>query len=219
MNQNLINKSKVMHFKRFRTPIKVTAILRMDIKLALTCLLFSVVLISACKTNKDIVKAEKPKSAIAPDGFGQRLVELQQKIDTVETSLQQAEGLAQNRGRIDLMIAKYFAGYIDWELNHPDIMLDALAANDFFDEQETLSPAQRDQRYHEHIDRELTDATALMDQAMEQLSKDVRRTGLDPILWRDMVYKDGNFHVDGHQGANSHLSWGCDADDDHVMLR
>ena len=87
-----------MHFKRFKTPIKVTAILRMDIKPALTCLLITIVLISGCKTNRDIVKAEKPKLAIVPDEFGQRLGELRKKIDIVETSLHDTEGLAHNTG-------------------------------------------------------------------------------------------------------------------------
>jgi len=182
---------------RYRAPIKVTAILRMDMKPAWACLLITIVLISGCTTTTHTVTAAKPTSAIAPDGFDQRLVELRQRIDTVATSLQQAEGLAQKAGLIDLQIAKYFADYIAWELGHPSIMKDALAANDFFDEQETLTPAQRDQRYHEHIDRELTGATALMDQAMRRLDEDANGPDVEPIRWTDMVYKDGNFRVDG----------------------
>ena len=128
----------------------------------------------------------------------------------VETSLQQAEGLVQTAGLIDLQIAKYFADYITWELGHPGIMKDALAANDFFDEQETLTPAQRDQRYHDHIDRELTGAMALMDQAVKRLDEDDYGQGVEPISWADMVYKDGNFRVDGSvvfPGGFTLLGW------------
>ncbi len=62
-------------------------------------------------------------------------------------------------------------------------MKDALAANDFFDEQETLTPAQRDQRYHDHIDRELTGCDALMNKAMRRLDEDIQRAGrgADPL--------------------------------------
>ncbi len=182
---------------RYRAPIKGTAILVMDMKPAWACLLITIVLISGCTTTKPTITADKPTSAVESDGFDQCLLELRQRIDTVETSLQQAEGLAQNTGLIDLQIAKYFADYIAWELGHPNIMKDALAANDFFDEQETLTPAQRDQRYHEHIDRELTGAMALMNQAMRKLDEDAHRPGVEPIRWADMVYKDGNFRVDG----------------------
>ncbi len=186
-----------LYFKRFRTPINIAASLRIDIKQALACLLITSILISGCKPNKVIVKAEKPKTAIVSDGFGQRLVELRQKIDNVETSLQQAEGLAKTAGQIDLQIASYFADYIAWELNHPSIMKDALAGNDFSASQETLNPAQRDQRYHSHIDRELTDAMVLLNQSMLRLDEDSNEPGLEPIRWGDMVYKDGNFRVDG----------------------
>ncbi|TDI69615.1 MAG: hypothetical protein E2O86_05145 [Bacteroidetes bacterium] len=198
------------HFERFRTRIKGSAILCIDLKPMLAFLLITIVLISGCKTKEHIVKAEKPKSAIVSDGFGQRLVELQQKIDTVEAKLQHAEGLVQNKGLIDLRIAKYFADYIAWELDHSDIMRDALSSNDFFDAQETLTPAQRDQRYQDHIDRELTDATALLDQAMQRLSEDDYRPGVKPIRWADMVYKDGNFRVDGRvvfPGGFNMLGW------------
>ncbi len=198
------------YFERFRTRIKGPVILRIDLKPTLACLLIIIVLISGCKTNKDIVKAEKPKSAIVLNGFGQGLVELRQKIDNVETSLQLAEGLAQTAGQIDLKIANYFADYIDWELNHPSIMKGALASNSFFKGQEALTPAQRDERYHEHINRELTDATMLMDQRMDQLAAGVKRPGVDPIRWADMVYKDGNFRVDGRvvfPGGFNMLGW------------
>jgi hypothetical protein len=185
---------------RYKASIKYTNILVMDNKPSWACLIFTIILITG-STNT---------SAIRFDGFDQRLLVLQQRIDTVAISLQGAEGLAQTAGQIDLQIAKYFADYITWELGHPDIMKDALAANDFFDEQDSLTPAQRDQRYHDHIDRELTGAMVLMDQAMQRLEKDANGPGLEPIRWADLVYKDGNFRVDGRvvfPGGFTLLGW------------
>jgi hypothetical protein len=170
---------------RYKALNKVNALLRMDMIPAWACLLISFILITSCTTNKS-------------DGFDQRLAELCQRIESVKTSLQQAEGLVQTEGLIDLQIAKYFADYIAWELEHPGIMKEALAANDFFDEQETLTPAQRDQRYHYHIDRELSGAMTLMDQVMQRLDEDAHGPDVEPIRWADMVYKDGNFRIDGH---------------------
>lgn len=127
--------------------------------------------------------------------FDQRLSALHQRIETVAASLQQAGGLARRAGLIDLQVAKYFAEYIAWELDHPDIITEALAANDISPGQEPLTPEQRHQRYIEHINRELTDAMVVLDQAMQRLEEDFR-PGPEPISWRDMVYKDGNFRVD-----------------------
>ena len=158
----------------YRASNKVNAILRMYMKPACACLLITIILITGCTAASQTFIEEKPTKAIQPDRFDQRLLELRQRIDAVATSLQQAEGLAQKAGLIDLQIAKYFADYIAWELDYPGIMKDALAANDFFDEQETLTPAERDQRYHDHIDRELTGAMALMKQAMRRLDEDAK---------------------------------------------
>ena len=185
------------NYIRFRVKMKLSAISHLTIKKAWACLLITMVLISGCKTNKDIVKVEKTKLAIVVDEFGPRLLALQQKIDTVTISLQQAEGLAKTAGQIDLQIANYFADYIGWELDHPSIMKDALAGNDFSSTQETLNPEQRDQRYHSHIDRELTDAMELLNQSMIRLDQNSNGPGMDPIRWSDMVYKDGNFRVNG----------------------
>lgn len=131
------------------------------------------------------------------DKFGQRLSELRQKIDTVAVALQQAEGLAKTDGDINLNIASYFADYIEWELKHPDITKDALSRNDLWPGQEKLSTEQRDKRYHEHIDRELRDAMVLLDQAIQGLDKKATISGMEPIHWNEMIFKDGNFQVDG----------------------
>lgn len=198
------------NIKLFRLPFKGTSILQRDIKLTIACLLTAIVLVSSCKANKDIVTTEKAKSGIVADEFAQRLVELRQKIDTVEARLQHAEGLNRNSGLIDLQIAGYFADYIAWELDHPSMMKDALAGNDFSSTQETLNPEQRDQRYHSHIDRELTDAMVLLNQSMLRLDEDSDEPGAGPIRWADMVYKDGNFRVDGRvvfPGGFNMLGW------------
>lgn len=133
----------------------------------------------------------------ATNTYEQRLVELRQKIDTASKALQKAEGLAKTDGNINLNIASYFADYIDWELNHPDITKEALSRNDLWPGQEKLSTEQRDQRYHEHINRELTGAMLLLDQAMQGLNKNAVVSPEKPIRWNEMVFKDGYFRVDG----------------------
>ncbi len=86
---------KVMHFMGYRVPKKNKAILRMDMKAAMAYLIITIILISGCTTTTHTITADKPTPAIPPIGFDQRLIELRQKIDTVDTSLQQAEGLVQ----------------------------------------------------------------------------------------------------------------------------
>ena len=156
----------------------------------------SLILFTSCIKPTQINKSDRPKPAIEADKFDQRLSDLHQRIETVAASLQQAEGLARTAGMIDLQVAKYFAEYIAWELDHPDIIKEALAANDIIPGQETLTPEQRDQRYLEHINRELTDAMVVLEQAMQRLEEDDFRPVPEPIRWKDMVYKDGNFRVD-----------------------
>ncbi|WP_372775079.1 beta-galactosidase [Mangrovibacterium sp.] len=136
-------------------------------------------------------------STTKSDRFGQRLSELRQKIDTVAVVLQQAEDFAKTDGDINLNIASYFADYIEWELKHPEITTDALASNDLWPGQEKLNSDQRDKRYQEHINRELTDAMVLLDQAMQGLEKKATVSSVNPICWSDMVFEDGNFKVDG----------------------
>ena len=165
-------------------------------KTAFPSFLITIIIITGCTTKSD--------------RFDQRLLDLRQRIETVEASLQQEEGLVQTQGLIDLQVAKYFADYIAWELEHPDIMTEALAANDFFDEQETLTPEQREQRYRDHLDIELTGAMKILDQAMQRLEEDSNEPGVEPIRWADMVYEEGNFRVDGRivfPGGFTILSW------------
>lgn len=206
----VINNSEKMRIKSFSFPFKTASIMHINLKPVLACLVIAIVFILGCTSASNKSNEGKSASAIVPEKFGQRLIELQQKIDKVEIKLHEAEGLAKNTGVIDMNIAKYFADYIDWELDHPDMMKDALSSNDYFKEQETLSQEQRDQRYHEHIDRELSDATALLDQAMQRLSEDDYTPGVKPIRWADMIYKDGNFRVDGEvvfPGGFNMLGW------------
>ena len=158
------------------------------------CLLI-IFLISICTTTMHAVTQEKLIFPVASDDFEQRLDTLYQRIDVVESSLKQAEGYAKSAGLIDLQVAKFFAGYISWELAHPDIMKDALATNESYFGQGELTMEEREQRYRNHIDRELTGSMTILDQAMLRLHKDDQMPGLKPIHWSDMVYKDGNFRV------------------------
>ncbi|MGM0573602.1 MAG: beta-galactosidase [Bacteroidota bacterium] len=170
----------------------------------------SLILFTSCINANQTNESDRSKPAIEADKFDQRLSDLRQRIETVAASLQQAEGLAKTAGNIDLQVAKYFAEYIAWELDHPDIMKEALAADDYFPHQETLTPEQRDQRYLEHIDRELTGAMAVLDQALQRLEEDDFRPAPEPISWRDMVYNDGNFRVDNRivfPGGFTLLGW------------
>lgn len=84
--------------------------------------------------------------------YEQRLTELRARIDAVNAQLDQADGYAQQAGRIDTRIAGYFADYIEWELAHPEMTAEALASNDRYRGQHTLSPAEREARYHAHVD-------------------------------------------------------------------
>jgi len=173
-------------------------------------LLTSLMILTCCITTMHAITVNKFTLDIPSDGFDQRLCKLRRKIDTVTTLLQQAEGLAKTAGLIDLQIAKYFADYIAWELAHPDIMKDALAANDCYAGQEKLTAVQRNQRYHDHIDRELTGAMTLLDNARLRLVKYPHKPGPEPIRWSNMVYKDGNFRVDGRvvfPGGFTLLGW------------
>ena len=101
-----------MYFLNYGVPDKACTLLRINMVPAWWSLLLTFILFAGCMGNK-------------PEGFEQRLADLRHKIDMVETSLQLAEGLAQAKGQINLQIAKYFADYIAWELEHPDIMKDA----------------------------------------------------------------------------------------------
>jgi len=146
-------------------------------------------------TAKALAWDSRPSSTL-PD-FRQRLINLRTRIASVDDALDQSEGLVQSAGRIDLQIARYFARYITWELDHPGIMKEALAANSRYAGQEKLNAEQREQRYHDHLEYERTSAMRLLDQALRRLETDDKRPATDTIPWEKMVYQDGCFRVDG----------------------
>lgn len=140
--------------------------------------------ISGCTANKS-------------DEFEERLSDLHKKIDAVTVSLQNADGQAKTDGTINCNIAKYFAEYIRWELDHPEITKEALSRNDLWPGQEKLNTEQQDKRYNDHINRELTDAMILLEQVQHWHKKIAETSASEPINWSKMVFEDGNFKVDG----------------------
>ena len=92
---------------RYKAPIKYTTILVMDMKPAWACLLITIILITGCTSTMPIIAGDKPTSASRFDGFDSRLVELRQRIDSVATLLQEAEGLVQTACLIDLQVASF----------------------------------------------------------------------------------------------------------------
>ena len=87
-----------------------------------------------------------------PADVNGRLQNLKNKIEAVGNALQKSEGLAKDASRIDYEVAKLFAGYIEWELAHPEIMTQALVS-DRSSARLRLNPEQKKQRFEEYIDR------------------------------------------------------------------
>ncbi|MCV9386666.1 beta-galactosidase [Reichenbachiella ulvae] len=129
--------------------------------------------------------------------FEQRLSVLNEKINEVSIVLSENGGGANSDEVINRNVAGYFADYIRWELDHPELTKDALARNDLWPGQEKLSPEERNQRYDQHIDRQLTDALKLVDKALQMTNQQpVGRAMNEPISWNEMVFEDGYFRVE-----------------------
>ena len=131
-----------------------------------------------------------------PEDFNTRLQNLNEKIRTVESAIEKAEGRTLQAGKIDLEIARFFAEYLSWEMEHPDIMKDVLV-RDRFKGKRNLTPLQKEQRYLDHLDRELSGSDYILDQAMARLKK--KDVGPLPasIDWSKVEYKDNNFRYNG----------------------
>jgi beta-galactosidase len=110
--------------------------------------------------------------------------------------LEQAEGYPKKAGLIDLQVAKFFAEYIDWELDHPELMKEALGLSEYFKKIEVDQP-ERHRRYHFLIDHELTDSMEILDQAMARLDSDKKWPKLKDIEWDKIKYQDGYFRYNG----------------------
>ena len=143
--------------------------------------------------------------------FGGRLAELNAKIDTVSDTLETADGYARKAGLIDLQVARFFADYIAWELEHPELMKDALGSSEFFNKIKVDKP-ECDRRYRFHIDHELTSSMQILDQAVERIASGKKWPEPKDIQWDKAKYQDGFFRADGDPvflgGFNMLLSMG-----------
>lgn len=124
------------------------------------------------------------------------LSKLHDKINFVADALEDAEGYPEKAGLIDLQVAKFFAGYIAWELEHPELMIEALGLSEYFKKIE-VSEAECNRRYHFLIDHELADSMEILEQAMARLGSDKKWPELKDIQWDKVKYNDGCFRYNG----------------------
>ena len=124
-----------------------------------------------------------------------RLAKLHGRIATVEKALKMAEAFPKQAGMIDLQVAKFFAEYVEWELDHQELTTEALGSSEFFKKVE-LSLAEKKRRYHAHIDRELKGSMEILDQAMARLEASKDWPKVKHIAWDKVKYKDHFFRVD-----------------------
>ena len=143
--------------------------------------------------------------------FSKRLAKLHTKINTVADALEKAEGFPKQAGLIDVQVAKFFAEFIAWELEHPELTNEALGSSEFFKKIE-LSPAEQQRRYRFHINHELKGSMDILDQALARLDADKKWPEVKDIDWRKAKYQDNFFRVDGEPvffgGFNMLLSMG-----------
>ena len=143
--------------------------------------------------------------------FRDRLTELHARIDSVSDALEGADGYPRKAGLIDLQVARFFADYIAWELDHPELMAEALGSSEFFegiehDQSECL------RRYRFHLDHELTGSMKVLNQAFERIASDKKWPEIREPRWDEAEFEDGFFRVDGEPvffgGFNMLLSMG-----------
>lgn len=136
----------------------------------------------------------------------QRLQELRESISAQEPRLDAAGGLPAQAAYIDLQVAKLFAEYITWELEHPDVMTEALVHNETHpgylsgkpvEDAAAIRESEGGKRYTCHIDRELTGAMTLLSRAEATLTEDQDWPDIPDLDWCRVVYEDGYFRVDG----------------------
>jgi len=143
--------------------------------------------------------------------FRDRLSQLHTKIDTVSGVLDKAEGYPKKAGLIDVQVAGFFAEYIAWELEHPELMKEALGLSEYFKKIE-VDQAERQRRYRFHIDHELTGSMEILDQALNRIASDKKWPQVENIRWEKVKYRNGFFRVYGSPvffgGFNMLLSMG-----------
>ncbi|MBT3201305.1 MAG: hypothetical protein HN350_15500 [Phycisphaerales bacterium] len=171
--------------------------------------LISVVFVSLCclaGCGADVSNVSYQKE------FGGRLAELNAKIDSVSETVEKSDGYAKQAGLIDLQVARFFADYIAWELEHPELMKEALGSSEFFKKIE-LDQHECEKRYRFHIDHELTSSMEILDQAAERIASGKKWPAPRDIQWGKTKYQDGFFRVDGEPvflgGFNMLLSMGA----------
>jgi beta-galactosidase len=143
------------------------------------------------------VPGESASHEINEQLFQSRLVKLHKKIDAVAAALDDADDFPQRAGRIDLQAARFFAEYIAWELEHPEMMKDALLSSEYFNATPITDPVERDRRYLLHIDSELTGSMKVLDEALSRLKKQVSWPQTREIDWSTLQFADGYFRFQG----------------------
>lgn len=145
------------------------------------------------------------------EDFKGRLSQLHAKIDVVSEALERTEGFEKKAGLIDLQVAKFFAEYIAWELEHPELMKEALGLSEYFKKIEVGQP-ECQRRYLFHIDHELTGSMEILDQALERIASDKKWPEVKEVQWDKVKFQDGFFRADGRPvffgGFNMLLSMG-----------
>ena len=163
------------------------------------CSIMLALLSLSCSPGKNAPSdhSASPSLAPAPDDFRRRLEKLRDRIEVVASALNQSDGFPKRAGQIDLQIARFFAEYVDWELDHPDIMKDALISSEGFMENPDFGPSERERRYRFHIDYELTSSLAILDQAMKRLHAPADWPKVPEIPWDRVQYESGYFRFNG----------------------
>jgi hypothetical protein len=138
--------------------------------------------------------------------YRQRLSKLHDKIDHVSTALENSEGFPAKAGHIDLQVAKFFAEYIDWELDHPEIMKDVLIGNETYGDTKFskavkkdvgVDLSERERRFQFHIEHELNSSMDILEQALARLEQDAEWPEVKNINWEQVVFSNGYFRLNG----------------------
>ena len=152
--------------------------------------------ISSTPTTNDPPATNDPRAPEKRD-FGQRLSQLRERIDAVAAALDGSEGFPQKAGQIDLQVAKFFAEYVSWELEHPEIMKDALVSSEGFKKNFDVGTSEQERRYRFHIDYELTSSMGILDQAMARIGARAHWPKVPEIQWDQVKYENGGFRYNG----------------------
>lgn len=162
------------------------------------------ILLPCCMVEAQVKDSEQKEFRI-------RLSKLHTKIDAVAGALEKVEGFPKEAGMIDLQVARFFAEYVAWELEHPELMTEALGNSEFFKKIE-LDQTECQRRYRAHINRELTGSMEILDQALGRIGSDKKWPEVKELQWDKAKYQDGFFRVDGEPvffgGFNMLLSMG-----------